>query len=101
MTAVNAPVPQSSPSLGIKGETVRPKDTSTPPRMKGMAKKLTKRWFSDAAAAITHLATSPTMWHLAAPAYLDLVMKAGAKYKAKYTQRFYPPGYEHPDHVTK
>ena len=93
------PVPQAClPSLGSKGKSVRPKGTRT---IRELVKSLANRWYSDAEAAITYLANSPTMWHLVAPAYLDLIMKAGAMYKAKYAQRPYPPGRERPDHVPK
>lgn len=90
------PVPQAClPPLGSKGNSVRPKGTRT---IRELAKSLANRWYSDAEAAITYLANSPTMWHLVAPTYLDLVMKAGAMCKAKYAQRPYPPGRERPDH---
>ena len=90
------PVPQAClPSLISKGKSVRPKGTRT---IRELVKSLANRWYSDADAAITYLANSPTMWHLVAPTYLDLVMQAGAMCKAKYAQRPYPPGCERPDH---
>lgn len=99
MTTVINPstsVPQAClPSLGTKGKSVRPKGTRT---IRELVKSFANRWYSDAEAAITYLANSPTMWHLVAPTYLDLVMKAGAMCKAKYAQRPYPPGRERPDH---
>lgn len=100
-TVVNpsTPVPPAIfPSLGSKGKSIRFKGTHT---IKGFARRFANRWCSDAEAAITYLANSPTMWHLVAPAYLDLIMKAGAMYKAKYAQPSYAPGREHPAHVPK
>ena len=83
-TAVNTltPVPQASlPSSGSKGKSVRLKGTRT---VREFAKRLSYRWCSDAGVVITYPATFPVMWYLASPPYLDLVMKAGAIYKAKY-----------------
>jgi hypothetical protein len=80
------------------GKSTRLKGTHA---IKEFAKRFANRWCSDAEAAITYLANSPTMWHLVAPAYLDLIMKAGAMYKAKYAQPSYTPGREHPAHVPK
>jgi len=99
---VNPPVPQAGfQSMGSKAKSARSKNVPTRTGTKATAKRLAKRWCSDAAATITYLATSPVMWHLVSPAYIDLVMKAGAKYKAKYTQHFCPLGREHPDRVSK
>jgi hypothetical protein len=100
-TAVNplTPAPPANfLSLGSKGKSVHPKGTRT---IKEFAKRLANRWYSDAEAAITFLANSPAMWHIVAPVYLDLVMKAGATCKAKYAQHPYAPGRERSAHVPK